>query len=87
MIVGGPLYTHPCSDAACVWAKRNAVDCEVWRPDWRTHGKSAAFVRSREMLASEPDLMIAFPGGSGTEFEVKEAKRLGIPIRDEGGLR
>ena len=31
-----------------------------------------------------PDLVIAFPGGEGTAFEVKRARELGIPVREVG---
>ena len=56
------------------------IDQEVYEPDWSA-GRQAAYMRSAEMLATMPDLVIAFPGGDGTAFEVKRARQLGIPVR------
>lgn len=42
--------------------------------DWNTHGKAAGPIRNREMLERYPAaIVIAFPGGKGTENCVKTA--------------
>ena len=51
--------------------------------DWKTHGLSAGPIRNRQMLDTDPDLVIAFPGGKGTDDCVGEAIRRGILVRDE----
>ena len=63
---------------AIEWARMNGVPYKQYHADWDRIGKSAGYKRSAEMVRDATHLM-AFPGGPGTEFEVKEAKRLGIP--------
>lgn len=51
--------------------------------DWKKHGKSAGPIRNTEMLDTEkPDIVIAFPGGSGTADCVRQAKQRNIPVRE-----
>jgi hypothetical protein len=59
----------------------------VFYPDWNPNGvynPRAGFERSREMLAENPDLVLAFRDPSerspGTSFTVNEATRLQIPV-------
>lgn len=53
---------------------------ETFEADWSKHGKAAGPIRNREMLDSGADILIAFPGGKGTEDCVKAAKERGIPV-------
>lgn len=50
--------------------------------NWVRYGKAAGPIRNREMLDRVPDLVIAFPGGTGTADTVAEARRRGIPVRE-----
>ena len=61
--------------------------CEVHRhpyqmftADWDTHGKAAGPIRNKEMLESGVDLLVAFPGGKGTNNCVQQAVVLSIPV-------
>lgn len=55
--------------------------CWVFHADWNKHGKSAGYIRNKEMLEKgKPDLVIAFPGGRGTANMVKLAKEVGTPV-------
>jgi hypothetical protein len=47
-------------------------------------GKKAGFVRNAEM-AEYADMLMAFPGGRGTDNMVKQAKRFGLKIFDHRG--
>jgi len=49
--------------------------------NWDDFGRSAGPIRNRQMLAERPDLVVAFPGGRGTEHMVDLAQRAGIPVR------
>ena len=45
------------------------------------HGRSAGMIRNKEMIdCHNPELVIAFPGGSGTEGMKKLALRRGIRV-------
>lgn len=49
--------------------------------DWEKHGKSAGVLRNIQMLVEgKPDMVIAFPGGKGTEHMIFLARKDGIPV-------
>lgn len=64
------------------WAFDDAgVDFHEFPADWEKYGKSASPIRNIKMLdEGKPDLVIAFPGGSGTAHCVREAKKRGIEV-------
>lgn len=60
-----------------------AHDLEERRFDaqWQKLGKVAGIRRNAEMLAlGKPDLVIAFPGGSGTADMVRRSEAAGLPV-------
>lgn len=66
---------------AGAWAKKRRVDLRLFPADWKKHGRSAGYIRNREMLnEGKPDLVIAFPGGRGTANMVEQAERAGVRI-------
>jgi hypothetical protein len=49
--------------------------------DWDKYGKKAGPIRNRKMMREgKPDLVIAFPGGSGTADMVSVARAAGVPV-------
>ena len=63
------------------WAVEMQVPCDEFHADWTSHGRAAGPIRNARMLAEgKPDLVLAFPGGSGTENMVKQATAAGIPV-------
>lgn len=49
--------------------------------DWEKHGKAAGPIRNVEMLhATTPDLVVAFPGGRGTQHMVDLARKHGYNV-------
>ena len=63
------------------WAENRGIPVRVYKANWSKHGKSAGFIRNVEMLESEnPDLILACPGGKGTEHMVREAERRGYRV-------
>lgn len=70
---------------AAEWADFFGVDVVCIAADWATHGRAAGPMRNRAMLALHPDLVLAFPGGPGTEDMVRQAERAGIPVQRVGG--
>lgn len=72
------------ADGLCgEWAEERGVPCRVYRANWVKHGLSAGPIRNQEMLDAErPDVVVAFPGGSGTADTVRRATRSGTRVVD-----
>lgn len=69
--------------ASSDWAVVNYAQLKEYPADWDTHGKAAGFIRNQQMLdKGKPDLVIAFPGGTGTADMVRRAKKAGIEVRE-----
>lgn len=49
--------------------------------DWGRFGRGAGPKRNARMLEWKPDMVIAFPGGSGTSNMIKQAIASGVPVR------
>lgn len=63
------------------WAVTNWTSWIGFPADWDTHGRKAGAIRNHQMLVEgKPDIVLAFPGGRGTEHMKKIAKRAGIPV-------
>lgn len=66
---------------ANTWAYDN--DCEViaYPANWDKYGKRAGYIRNVQMLnEGKPDLVIAFPGGKGTEMMALLAESAGVSV-------
>jgi hypothetical protein len=49
--------------------------------NWKDFGKAAGSKRNQQMLdEGQPDLVIAFPGGTGTADMVRRANMAGVPV-------
>jgi hypothetical protein len=74
---------------AAEWAMANGIpvlEYPVTPEDWRTIGKAAGPMRNQRMLdEGKPDLVVAFPGGSGTADMVRRAQRAGVKVINECG--
>jgi hypothetical protein len=73
--------------AASVAEEVMGWELEEHPADWSRLGKAAGPRRNQEMVNAEPglDLLVAFPGGYGTEDMVRRAREAGILIlRVEG---
>src|SRR5271166_3021162 len=66
------------------WARMRNVplrEFPVTPEEWRRIGPSAGPRRNQRMLdVAKPDLVIAFPGGRGTESMLKIARKAGVRI-------
>lgn len=63
------------------WAQLNGVPYISFNADWGNAGhRGAGLVRNRRMVDTEPDLCLAFPGGTGTDDMVRQCKACGIPV-------
>jgi len=62
------------------WRKCRCEGTTV-RADWKRHGRAAGPIRNKRMLDDySPDLVIAFPGGRGTENMISQAEAAGVPV-------
>lgn len=66
---------------------QNYADCKLvaykrYRADWERYGVSAGPIRNKFMLDDNPDisLVVAFPGGRGTENMIDLANKRGILV-------
>lgn len=72
--------------AAARWGQSEpSVRVVAYPADWKKHGKAAGPIRNKQMLdEGKPDLVIAFPGGKGTEDMVRRAKAIGVRVLRNG---
>lgn len=61
---------------AHVWSARKGIRETVYNADWKSYGKSAGPIRNKIMMDDgKPNLVVAFPGGSGTAHMVMYARK------------
>ena len=65
-------------------AEAKGIPVEVHHADWETHGKAAGFIRNQKMLDSGVHMVLAFPGGAGTEDMKRRAKDAGVLVLEIG---
>lgn len=68
------------------WARQRKIPiirCPAkWRVDGRYVGPAAGPIRNAFMLTLSPDLVVAFPGNTGTADMVRQAKKAGVPVKE-----
>lgn len=62
------------------WAEARKIPLLVCPANWGAHGRAAGFIRNRAMADLCPDLVVAFPGGTGTRNMVAIAKQRNLKI-------
>lgn len=70
---------------AARWAAKNSISHtdEKYAAEWEKFGKAAGAIRNAKMLKSEAiELLVKFPGGSGTANCFKLANKMGILTLD-----
>jgi SLOG family YspA-like protein len=68
---------------ALEWALGHRIEHETYKAEWDKWGKSAGPIRNQKMIDDgKPTLVIAFPGGSGTDDLVNRARRYKIPVME-----
>lgn len=65
---------------AKTWAETFSVPVTEVPADWERHGKSAGYKRNEAMADLKPDVVIAFPGGVGTDMMKRIARARGIKV-------
>lgn len=65
------------------WAVVNWCLFKEYLPQWNLYGKAAGAIRNKQMLEEgRPDIVIAFPGGRGTENMKAQARLAGIQVME-----
>jgi hypothetical protein len=67
---------------ARLWAESKEIPFLHHPARWKSGDNFAGPRRNREMIQWEPDLVVAFPGGRGTNDMVKVAKAAKIKVKD-----
>lgn len=63
------------------WANDLNLPVEEYKADWLLYGKAAGPIRNKQMLdEGKPDLVIAFPGGRGTQNMIQQAIKAGVKV-------
>ena len=68
-------------DLAKMWATARGIERLGFPANWERFGRSAGHIRNKEMLdKGKPDLVIAFPGGRGTQNMIKQARAANVSV-------
>ena len=63
------------------YAREKSLRVLSFPADWNLHGRRAGPIRNKKMLTeSQPHVIIAFKGGSGTAHMVRIGKEAGVPV-------
>ena len=63
------------------WSKDRGVEALAFPAQWVNYGKSAGHIRNQQMLTEgQPELVVAFPGGKGTDDMIHRASRAGVAV-------
>ena len=69
-------------ELALKWAEAFGVARITFPAHWEKYGKRARYIRNVEMLnEGDPDLVIAFPGGKGTQMMITLAEAANVKVR------
>jgi len=61
------------------YAKEENINTMIFKPDWKTHGKAAGFIRNRDIVVNG-NLVVAFWDGvsKGTLSSINIARKMNI---------
>lgn len=77
VIHGAPAGADSLANA---WANENKIQRLPCPANWKDYGKRAGIIRNAEMLALNPNMVIAFPGGTGTQNMIDISKNAGFNV-------
>lgn len=67
------------------WGEERGYEVLKFPADWHTYGRAAGHIRNQQMLQTAlPDLVLAFPGGTGTADMVRRALKAGVEVKKIG---
>ena len=62
------------------WAFERGVVSEAYPADWKKHGRAAGPIRNQKMLDSKINVLVAFPGGVGTNNMIDICVKANVPV-------
>ena len=63
------------------WAESRGIEVIANPAEWRRYGRAAGPIRNKQMLAEhKPDVVVAFPGSTGTANMVSIAEKAGVEV-------
>jgi hypothetical protein len=62
------------------WARSREVPVEVYPAQWRLYGRRAGPLRNLKMIGTGIDVLLAFPGGRGTQHMMLACMKHGIKV-------
>lgn len=65
---------------AHTWAVNKNVEVKVFKANWDLYDNAAGPVRNAEMVAQKPDIVIAFPGGTGTNNMITQSLKAELKV-------
>lgn len=65
---------------AKTWAEKRGITNHETRADWKNNGRAAGAMRNSVMLKWGPDVVIAFPGGTGTDDMIRKAIKANVKV-------
>lgn len=63
-----------------LWAQKKSIPCTIVPADWNTYGLKTGWIRNNAMADLNPDAVIAFPGGKGTDMMCRIARHRNIEL-------
>lgn len=80
---GKTIYTRSADALAYRYAAFRGIPTSTYCAKWRELGYAAGPIRNQQMLDDfQPELVVAFPGGTGTADMVRRAKAANIPVHE-----
>lgn len=61
-------------------ARASGIQEVICPANWKKHGKAAGHLRNAAMLNLHPDLVVACPGGRGTENMIERTQAAGVEV-------
>ena len=77
--VVGEGEANGADNTAKIWTQAQGLILRPFPAPWKEHGKRAGSIRNQQMLDEvKPDVVIGFPGGTGTAHMLDIAKKAGV---------
>jgi hypothetical protein len=68
-------------DLADAWARERGIVRQMYRPNWKAHGRAAGPIRNQRMIdEGKPTIVVAFTGGAGTADMCRRAIAAGLVV-------
>lgn len=80
------ILVHGCATGAdtlaAIWAMKRGIHPAGVPALWDFYEKLAGSIRNGAMMRLKPDLVVAFPGGTGTANMIGQARQAGIRVME-----